>query len=213
MDLPSITAAALTLYKEQSPDNLRSLLADALAEHHRMTWFQFLELGTLERLAECMVGALGGLVNENVPKLYEYFAWCRDVGLPHGFTTVQMLDTHYPALCRAFGVPPVMVEVGEPNMPEGQGYRTVTGLMPHETLWSAPSVPLALATLREGMRGAPPWEHKNSVGEEPFMILGTGKDQVVLSVGRLAPAVRQHAPSATQYRVRMGDAGWVTRSV
>lgn len=205
MDLPSITAAALTLYKEQSPDNLRSLLADALAEHHRMTWSQFLEKsGTLERLAECMV--LMGTGYEPW-EFDDHAAWRDAIGLPanKNETSVGAHPELYPALCAVFGVPAIQVEVALPS----------ARWSPNPEGWSAPSVPLALATLREGMNANEfRAEEPDVIQRAPsnFVWLASAPGKVIQMTG-LRDAVRQHAPSATQYRVRAADGEWVTRGV
>lgn len=214
MTLDQITAAALTLYKEQSPDQMRTLLAEILAEHHRMTWSQFLEeSGTLERLAEAM--AYGHIPSGRSTPSKAFDDWLDAVGHDGFFDFTK--------LCGVFAVPAVRVEVFRPMYE-----------WPSDTVWMPPSVPLALATLREflgiGLPRMTMFAERpklktvrlesmefTSFGVEPLFTLSD--DLALLGPetpyrpAHIAWAVRQHAPSATQYRVRLADGEWVTRAV
>lgn len=209
LTLNEIRLAALSLYRESNPDDLRALLTEALA-NHRLEWREFLEKsGTLARLAECMVIGGGGLLSEDMRKLYSFYDWSASVGIPKGSSTRQYLEL-YPALCQCYGVPAVQVEVGV--------YRLSGEISPNERFafsgtisileWGPPSVSLATEAIRESIYWTTPAPNLELTADGWLMLerYGNGRETIIA-------AVRRDHPDARRFRVRIAGGEWVERDV
>lgn len=209
MNILEIDRLGLELYR--SPE-LAEVIQDALCEQDPpLTWAMFLERGTLERLAECMVYAGNGdpipdgsaFIHQN----HSHWKWRDAIGCPYA------AKDRYQGLCAAFKVPPVMVEVYQPNIP---GYMT--------TRWSPPSVDLAKATLREAANYKPSikWKepstlplHKQQENELEILLgtTPTGYIDVGPADDAIIAAVRASHPQATAYRICIGTGDWTERTL
>jgi hypothetical protein len=120
MLLDEISLAAQGLYRDESPEFTRGVLSDALADLPRSkSWPEWLEeSGTLQRLAELMCIMLGRAPNDlwNLWRLDEearervtqpHYDWRRKAGIKN----VMNDPPPWINACRAWGVPPVMIEV------------------------------------------------------------------------------------------------------
>jgi hypothetical protein len=178
--LEELDEIGLRLYRDPL---LRLPMKDAL-EDLGVSWDQWLERGTLERLAECVVSTQGGRYDQN--RFYRLKDWIELVG---GGIWNYRDSKYWAAICAAFGVPPVMIEVGYEHPIYGEPEFL-------DPTWEAPSVSLAMDVLRITLR------YPDAVK--------------VFGAKSYKGAVLEHHPNATAYRVRVrvgGDGDWHERQV
>jgi hypothetical protein len=214
MDLEAIDRLGLTLYRDPEA---HVPMCDAL-EDLGLRWSDWLERGSLERLAEYMCELepplrwSDWLERDSLPGLAHLMAslsfeqtqgYGCDKRLNQWFSQLgcEWEPGIYVRLCGCLRVPAVQIEIA---IPDGrfESQRLVS------TSWSPPSVELAKATLREAMTWEPPWEHRQIEDDGPWMTIGRYADQRVVPLGRIARAVRQSHPQATNWRIRVGHDLW-----
>lgn len=176
MDLEAIDRLGLTLYRDPEA---HVPMCDAL-EDLGLRWSDWLERGSLERLAEYMCGLHAGIEDRT---------WAASVGAFVG--ALQRVEvSQYIALCAAFRVPAVQVEVGAEDISRVDdleiGFVSITR-------WHPPSVELAKATLT--------------------LFLALGVKRAMLEDRVMLFMVRQHTPQATSYRLRIGTGDWTERQL
>lgn len=118
----------------------------------------------------------------------------------------------YQDYCAAFGVPPVMCEVGESMYVErvNDHWQTVNVPIPR---WQAPSPALATAVLRAALH-VKQWlcGMDNAVATlQGIQPRGMSDEDVVKSIEMTPETVRQHHPAAVAYRLKLGDGQWHER--
>ncbi len=196
LSLSEIQTAANGLYRDPDPAFTRGVLRDALSELGK-NWEGWMEeSGTLMRLAECMVLTLlrGPWPMPTGVDTNLHAEWRRAVN-----THPEALEPDgklYAALCSAFGVPAVQIEVREVEYDGRNAGWNNPGRMVER--WSPPSIPLAAATLRaflamqeQGLDVAA--YLKDTRGRRPFW------------QGEGHKAVMANHPNATAYRLRLAD--------
>jgi len=170
----------------RSPE-LREPMRDAL-EDLGVTWAQWLtQTETVERLAECMLLALGADTTKDPVRWTNHFIWQRAIHLGSG---KHLTSARYLTVASAFGVPPLFLEIGRaavsaPNLDQTLHKR-----------WRPPSAELAMIVLQQAV----------DLGEYASRMTTDEREAATTS-----QRVHRESSILMEYRIRIGKESWTER--